>query len=130
VHRWLEHTGEVELELEGGEEGDLFVAGLRALAEVLADDPGGPTRRVAVALEAADRGALLAEWLDELVFLSETEGFLPEGVVDLELGEQTLRATVEGRAARPRHLVKAVTYHRLALEAADDGVRARVTLDV
>ena len=81
-------------------------------------------------VEARDRTTLLAEWLAELVFLAETERLLPERLLELELGARALRAVVEGRAATPRFLVKAVTYHRLALEPADGGVRARVTLDV
>lgn len=130
MYRWIEHTGEVELELEGASEEEVFAEGLRALAETLADEPEGPPRRVEVEVEARDRTTLLAEWLAELVFLAETERFLPERLLALELDAEALRAVVEGRAATPRFLVKAVTYHRLALEPADGGVRARVTLDV
>jgi SHS2 domain-containing protein len=130
VYRWIEHTGEVELELEGASEEEVFAEGLRALAEALADEPEGPPRRVRVEVEARDRATLLAEWLGELVFLAESEKFLPERVLALELEARGLRATVEGRAATPRYLVKAITYHRLALEPASGGVRARVTLDV
>ena len=130
MYRWIDHTAEVELELEGASEEEVFREGLRAFAEVLADDPEGPPRCIELSLEARDRATLLADWLEELVFVSESERLLPERVVAFELDGAALRATVEGRPARPRYLVKAVTYHRLALEAADGGVRARVTLDV
>jgi SHS2 domain-containing protein len=130
VYRWIDHTSEVELELEGATHEDVFREGLRAFAEVLAHDPAGPARRVEVELRARDQATLLADWLEELVFLAESERLLPERVTALTLDGASLRATVEGRAATPRYLVKAVTYHRLALESADGGVRARVTLDV
>jgi SHS2 domain-containing protein len=129
-HEWIEHTGEVELELEASSEEELFAEGLRALAPSLGDDPEGPERAVPVGLEARDRATLLADWLGELVFLAESQAFLPERVLSLDLGARRLDALVAGRDARPRYLVKAVTYHRLALEPADGGFRARVTLDV
>jgi SHS2 domain-containing protein len=40
------------------------------------------------------------------------------------------RATVEGRLSNPPHLVKAVTYHRLSLEAQEGIWRGTVVLDV
>jgi SHS2 domain-containing protein len=83
-----------------------------------------------VDLEAPDRPRLLADWLEELVFLAETEGFVVEQVDDVEASEQRLRAVLRGRPGEPRHLVKAVTYHRLAFEPADGGWRATVVFDV
>ncbi len=39
-------------------------------------------------VDAADRPALLAEWLAELAFLAETEGFVADRVETLELEER------------------------------------------
>jgi SHS2 domain-containing protein len=130
VHRWVDHTSELQLEIEAASEEDVFAEALEAFRELLGEEPSGAADRRDVHVVSADRTTLLADWLAELVFLSEVEAFLPERVADLELDDGSLRATVEGRAASPRFLVKAVTYHRLALTE-DDGVwRARVVLDV
>jgi SHS2 domain-containing protein len=64
------------------------------------------------------------------VFLAETEGLVVEELLDLELDERSLRATVAGRTSAPRQLVKAVTYHDLVFEQRDEGWFARVVLDV
>jgi SHS2 domain-containing protein len=69
-------------------------------------------------------------WLGELAFLAETEGLIPDRASDLRVGEGTVDATIHGRRADPPHLIKAVTYHRLAFEAHDGRWRARVVLDV
>ena len=61
---------------------------------------------------------------------AETEGFVPERAGELELDDGVLRATVRGHRGEPRHLVKAVTLHRLLFEPEGDGWRARVVLDV
>jgi SHS2 domain-containing protein len=132
-YRWVEHTGELEVEIEAPTERAVFEDGFEAMRELLG--PGGadggsaaPPREVS--LNAPDRAALLADWLAELAFLGESEGLVPERLASLELGERALRAVVEGRRGRPPHLVKAATYHRLALERTGDGWRATVVLDV
>jgi SHS2 domain-containing protein len=129
LHRWAEHTSELELTIEADAEADVFVEGALALADLLADEPRGEPRRREIELSASDRATLLADWLAELVFLAETDGFRPERVA-LELRDGALRASVEGRTGTPRHLVKAVTYHRLELARAGDRWRARLVLDV
>ena len=130
MHRWVDHTSEVELEIEASTEADVFREGAAALAELLGDEPDGPERSRFVEVEAPDRATLLAEWLAELAYLAESEAFVPEQVPALTLGDGRVRATVEGRTATPRFLVKAVTYHRLELGQVDGGWRARVVLDV
>ena len=130
MYRWGEHTGELELSIEAESEAQVFADGLAALAEVVGEDVRGAPERHDVALVARDRPTLLADWLGELVFLAETRDYVPERVAALKLDGDGLRATVEGRRGRPRHLVKAVTYHRIEFAQADGRWRARVVLDV
>ncbi len=130
MYRWVDHTSEVELSVEAATERDVFVDAMRGLAELLGEEPQGDLRRREVDVAASDRATALAEWLAELVYLSETDGFLPERVAALEVDDDGVQATVEGRTATPRYLVKAVTYHRLEFAAVDGRWRARVVLDV
>ena len=131
-HRWIEHTSELQLELHARSEADIFRRAVHALRELLEEDEPATGERVerTVEAEATDRGALLAEWLAELVFLAETEGLVPDEARDLVVGEDTVTAVVVGRTCEPRHLVKAVTYHDLELHRDSDGWRANVVLDV
>lgn len=129
MYRFAAHTGEVQIEVEEASAAQVFAEAALALAELIGDENGEPvTREVHVA--ASDSATLLAEWLGELVFLAETEGFVAEKVLALELGDRSLQATVAGRTSTPRQLVKAVTYHDLVLEQRDGGWFARVVLDV
>ena len=129
MYRWVDHTAEVEFEIEADSEREVFADALVALADLLGTAGEGNELR-AIELNAADRPALLAAWLEELVFLAETEGFEPLRLEALELDDDSLRATVRGRLGEPPHLVKAVTYHRLAFAPAASGYSARVVLDV
>jgi SHS2 domain-containing protein len=72
---------------------------------------------------------LLADWIEELAFLAETSGLYPRDAA-LDVRDGRLEATVRGTTGDPPHVVKAVTYHRLALEPRDDGWHATVVLDV
>jgi SHS2 domain-containing protein len=137
---WADHTGELELEIAADSEEAVYAAAVRAMSELLGEETeaGGrgharapvdaPARDIAV--EGPDRARLLAELLGELAFLAETEGFVPEALERLAVGERRLDASVRGHLGDPPHLVKAVTYHRLAFEADDGRWRATVVLDV
>jgi SHS2 domain-containing protein len=129
MHRFAAHTGEVQIEVEAASAARVFAEAALALVELIGEEGGEPvTREVWVA--ASDPETLLAEWLGELVFLAETEGFVAEKVLALELGDRSLQASVAGRTSTPRPLVKAVTYHDLVLEQREGGWFARVVLDV
>ena len=130
-HRFVEHVGEIELAVEAASQEGLLAEAATAFRELvdgsLAD--GAPLCRE-IELPVETPALLLVDWLGELVFLAEVEGFVPGRVVELQLGGDRLRATVDGVGGRPRHLVKAVTLHDLAVTC-DQGVwHARVVLDV
>jgi SHS2 domain-containing protein len=129
-HRWVEHTAELELEIDAPTEEAVFLDALTAVAELFGDDRGGEPVRREVAIDAEERAVLLLNWIDELVFLAETEDLVPEEAGAIELSEHGLRATVRCHRGQPRHLIKGATYHRLAFERAGEGYRARVVLDV
>jgi SHS2 domain-containing protein len=128
TYTWGEHVGELELQVAAPDEATVFSEALRALGELLASDGARAERKVSATGE--DRAVLLAAWLEELCFLAETEGFVPEAVEELSLEPQSIRARVNGRRGTPPHLVKAVTYHRLSFEPVGDEWRAVVVLDV
>jgi SHS2 domain-containing protein len=97
---------------------------------LLGDDVGGDRLWREVAVSASQRDELLLAWLDELVYLAETEDLVPQELERVELSGHGLRAAVRCRRGRPRHLVKGATYHRLRFERRDRGFRATVVLDV
>jgi SHS2 domain-containing protein len=128
MYEWREHESELELVVDAPTDVLVLRETMAALAELLGPATGRPQSH-AVSLEAHDRAALLAQWLEELVFLAETERFVPEDA-DLVVTDTRLEGTVRGRAGDPRPLVKAVTYHRLEFERRGDSWHARVVLDV
>jgi SHS2 domain-containing protein len=128
TYRWVDHTGEVELVIEAWSEEEIFADALSAYRELAAGE-GEPAAR-SIALEAGDRADLLARWLEELIYLADAEGFVPERVVEIEVERNSLRAEVAGRAGSASPLVKAVTYHGLQFGFDGERWRAHVVLDV
>ena len=130
TYRWIEHTSELELELEASTEQGVFEAAFEAMRDLLSDGETPDRLEIPVRLGGRDRAALLADWLGELAFLAETRGVVPDRLSLLELDEGGLRALVQGWEGTPPHLVKGATYNRLRFERAGAGWRARVVLDV
>jgi protein archease len=129
-YRWVDHTAEVELEIEAPTEASVFEDALTALAELLDGGAAGELVTVDLSLAGSDRALLLADWLDELVFHAETERLIPCELARLELRETGLATSVRCRRGSPRPLVKGVTHHRLTFDSIDGGFRATVILDV
>jgi SHS2 domain-containing protein len=129
-YRWIEHTGELEVNLEASSEEGVFEAGLEAMSELMSGDESPQRLEIPVEVAGRDRAALIADWLGELAFLGETRGLVPDRLSMLELDENGLRAMVQCWEGAPPHLVKGATYHRLCFERTDEGWRARVVLDV
>jgi SHS2 domain-containing protein len=128
MYRFVDHTAELEVELEAGTAEGVLLEALRALAELAGHGDGEPVER-AVDVSAGDLPALLAAWLEELVFLADSEQLVPE---DGEISVSGTRVTgiVRGRRGAPRPLVKAVTLHRLRFRRENGSWSGRVVLDV
>jgi SHS2 domain-containing protein len=135
-YEWVEHTGELELSVEGSSREEVCVTSALALGELLSEHEAeelrepGLERSAEVSASAPDAATLLAEWLSELVYHAEAGGLIPLAVERLELSDTALEATVTVRQGNPSHLVKAVTYHRLGLWSEDGTWHARVIFDV
>jgi protein archease len=132
THGFEEHTGEVQLRVEAGSLRELFEEAARALAELAHEGPTRPTQpEETVSVRASDREALLVEWLNELVFLSETRRRVYPSVHVDELTDTTLKATVCGfETEEIRTAVKAATLHEVCVHEREGRWTANVVLDV
>ena len=130
MYEWRSHTAEIELAIEAAAEEEVFTAALAAFAELVVLERAGADEQRAVVIEAPDRASLLVEWLQELIFLADSESFVAERANDVGLGPGSLKATLIGRRTEFEPLVKAATYHGLKFAREGDMWQARVVLDV
>ena len=90
---------------------------------------------VPLTVEAEDHEALLVVWLNELLYLYETKGFIGGECETQSLTETRLAAEVRGETVDSAHHVilshvKAVTYHQLHVGPTASGWEGRVVVDV
>jgi SHS2 domain-containing protein len=137
-HKFLDHTGEVELTLEADTLPELFVEAGRALAELMMGRlPEGAMKpasgpAVAVELAAPDRTRLLVDWLNEIIFHTEIERTVfTDFAVEIP-AEGTLTAELRGLSEPAAGgEVKAATLHEARIEPRPGGgFTAHVILDV
>ncbi len=134
--RVLEHTADVGFEAFGRTRQEVFANAGRALLNLIVDlNSIEPRDEVAIQVEAPDPPSLLVNWLSEILYLFDTEGWLFCDFEVRSLRDHSLSAIARGeKFDRARHqakvLVKAITYHQLLLEQTPEGWRAQVYVDI
>ncbi|HEX9055779.1 MAG TPA: archease [Gemmatimonadales bacterium] len=132
-HELREHTGEIVLRVSAPSLNGLFVEAARGLAEL---SLGGAQAKASgrprtLSLEARDPAALLVDWLNELIYLAETERWVALAFEGVEATSTTLRLRARGATLeRAPSLVKAATLHGLHLVRENGLMQADVVLDV
>lgn len=86
-------------------------------------------------IKGKDPEELFINFLDEVIFLFDSEGFLTKDVIVEMLHATSLRGILKGEKYNPaKHKIKlylkAVTYHQLEIKKTKDGLEAKVYFDV
>lgn len=130
-HREIEHTADWELEVWGPDMEALLQQAAHGMYRLIGVElAAGDRLEHCLELEAADREALLVEFLGELLYLMESAGVAFD---ELEMTVDGCRvaARLTGAAiASQGKQIKAVTYHRLEVRTTGQGLRTRIVFDV
>ena len=131
----IEHTADIGIKAYGDDIEQSFANAAKALFSLIAeiDDVEEVVYRD-IELTAADEESLLVEWLNELIYLFDTENIIFKRFDITELSNRKLKARSYGeRVDISRHKlkigVKAATYHMLKIEK-NNGYRVQVLFDV
>jgi riboflavin kinase/FMN adenylyltransferase len=128
----VDHTADRAMRVWGDSLPSLFIGAARGMYHLMADLDGlVATEWCEILLESSDSEALLVEWLNELLFLTEMRGLL---FVDYQIDSLTGSSLV-GRAggvpAEPSKAhIKAATYHDLLIVRKGTGCSSVITFDV
>jgi len=90
--------------------------------------------RVEVRVESNNLEDLLVAWLNELLFIFETKGFIINECKIIQMDDKHLIADIKGEDYDPdihsRNIyIKAATYHDLEIKKDNSGWRAKVIFD-
>ena len=120
-YRLLEHTADAMVEVHGKDLNERFGNAAYALFDQITDvSKVEPKGEMKIALSAETRDQLLVDFLQELLFLHDTED-LVLCEFDVTTDGKNLEARVRGekfdeKKHTKRSVVKGVTYHRLEFD--------------
>lgn len=129
----VEHTADLALRIWGEDFHALMVNAARGVSDLMAAEPVNDRSGIerSVSLEAIDAESLLVEWLSELVFLADAEGIVFQEFFIQKLTSTHLNGVLRrGGKGNLRRVVKAVTFHNLAIQRSCRGLEVTVVFDV
>ena len=132
-HKHIDHTADLAFEVWAPTEEALLLEAAQALIGVMTDHSTISHRAEHhVQLDGLDAPDRLVRWLNEVLVLGVTRGFLLCNA-DITLKGNAIEATMMGETGATRKIVselKSVTYHDLALGQTDAGWRCQFVVDV
>jgi SHS2 domain-containing protein len=130
----LEHTADVGVRAEGESLGEVFEQAALGIADIMGIYAPGDGDAQDIEVEAPDVGALLVDWLSEILWLHDSRDALLGGVEIVGVTETRARGRVilvprAGEEVEGTQ-IKAITYHQLEVKPTESGWGAEVFVDV
>jgi len=131
----LDHTADVGIIAYGTDMKQAFANAARGLFSLITElDDVHEVLHRDIKVSAADEESLLVQWLNELIYLFDTENIIFKRFEIIHLNNTLLKARSYGeKVDRTRHKlktgVKAATYHMLKINK-DDGGKVQVLFDI
>lgn len=133
--KFLKHTADARMQAFGKNLEEAFVNAALGMFSLMTDTEkveGKIEKRVFA--EGKDTKALLYNWLEELLFLLDSEGFLLHRVKSISMGDNSIEAVVAGDKATLKYTthgeVKAVTYNEMDISKEKGRIVVQVVLDL
>jgi SHS2 domain-containing protein len=120
-YRFLPHTADAKFQAFGKSLEEAFANAAYAMTSIITDDKIKSKVKHKISIKSEDEKALLYDFLEKLIFLIDTRGFLLSKVTDLTIKKSakslTLTAAISGDN-HPSHYqtkttIKAVTYQQM-----------------
>ncbi len=132
----LEHTADIGIRAYAASPEETLASAALGMFSIMTDpERVSPAQEIDVELTAPDPDALLHDWLEELLFQSQTRNMLFSRFEIRRLEGTRLAAAAFGEILDPeRHPlkreIKAVTYHRLRFGPMESGWEATAIFDI
>ena len=137
-YSYFDHTADVGIDIRGRSVRELLENGAAAVLDLVIDTEGVQVdkgRTVSLRVDGIDREDVLVNWLREVLYAAQSEGFAPKAARVTSVGPTLATGELFGEAFDPaRHVrreeLKGVTHHGVQIEEGPDGLHARVVVDV
>lgn len=135
--KYIEHPSDVGFEAYGDTQEELFANAAIATYSFMTnvDEIDEEEEEREIAIKSEDLYSLMFDWLDEMIFLFESESLVMKKFdIEVNLSNFSIRGKCKGGIFDPsKHesgiIIKAVTYNMMAIKK-NEVWKARVVLDV
>ncbi len=133
-YKFLEHTADVKFVAEGKSLGEAFSEAVMAMKDTMTKGIKINSKiKKKIKVSGKDDSALLYNFLEEFLFLLDSEGFIVSKINKIKIKNGLLEAEVSGDNAGKYKLsndVKAVTYNNMKIWKEKNKFSVQVVLDV
>lgn len=138
----LDHPADIGIIAYGKNLEDLFINSSIGVTSLMIDtETLSKELEKIINIEGGNIDDLFTKWLDEIIYLSDSEGYFVKEIDELKIINDalskvlTLQARLKGeKYKKEKHQVKlylkAVTYHQLKIKQTKEGWKATVYFDV
>jgi SHS2 domain-containing protein len=135
-YNFIKHTADVGIKVYGKDKKSLFLNAAYAFFALITDlETIEPKNEVTVEVKGESLEEVFFNWLDELLFLFDTKGFVGCEIIIEKWDKIELFARIKGETFNPhKHplnaCIKAVTYHNFKVSQVNDHWEAKVIFDI
>lgn len=124
-YKYLEHTADAKFEAYGKTIEEAYENSSLAMAEIITDTAKiEPKIKQDISIKSENRGSLLYDWLEKILYLLDTEGFLPNIIKVKKIAKKefgyVLIATIHGDTYKSKYEIKkeikSITYNEMKIE--------------
>jgi len=139
MYRYLEHTADVKFEVIAQTLEEAFRDALKATTGILIEDVSSVKlcNEVRVKISSRKIESLLYDFIEEMIYLLDTKGFLIGDVKNIKIEENKGSYFLEGIFLGDNYknyelgtCIKSMTYNDMVVEEIENGWRLQIVLDI
>lgn len=133
-YEYLEHTADAKFRAYGKTIEEAFINSAKAAFGILIEcNKVNPKIEKKITLSAKKTESLLYDFIEELLFMLDVDGFLLSDIKDLSIKDNTLICTAYGDNYKNYEIsgnIKSVTYNDMEIKKTDDGYEITMVVDL
>ena len=132
----IDHTADLGIIVKGPDVKSLFILAAQAMTDLMVrGDISDKTAIRDVLVKGEDFPDLMVRWLGEILYLFEGENLIVNSIEIKSISPIQLKSILSLTGFEPEYHevlreIKAVTYHQISVDKANDGWEARVIFDI
>jgi SHS2 domain-containing protein len=134
AYEFLKHTADIKVKVKADTTEKLFIESAMALKEIIVGNTKIKEKeKKEILIKGNDLENLLYLFLEEFLFLIDSNNFLPSSIKSLSIERDTLKATVYGdNIKKYKYLneVKAITYNSMSIKKSANLFETEIVFDV